>query len=409
MIDEAVAGVDGRDFRMLWGGQTCSVFGTAISTLALPSVAILTLHATPLQIGILGAVEFLPFPLFGLAVGVLADRMRKRRMMIVADAVRAVALASIPLAAAAHALVFAQLLVVAAVMGIGGVFFDVCYQSYLPSLVDRGALTSANARLEFTRSAAQVGGSGVAGFLIAAAGAARAIGVDAATYIISIGTLLGIRRHEPAATPRGAHANFIVELREGLAVVLGSPILRALAASVGLGNLGASMVGAVLLLYAYRTLHLNAAVVGVTLGFANVGYLGALLAAPAVRRFGFGTTLVATTAAFAAAPFLLPLAMHGAPIAVLFLVELIATICIPIFNINQLSFRQGLVAAELQGRMNATMRTFVWGTIPLGSFLGGALASKVGIVPTILAGASVGSLAILPLLRREIFAVGRAG
>jgi len=169
------------------------------------------------------------------------------------------------------------------------------------------------------------------------------------------------------------------------------------------------MVGAVLLLYAYRTLHLNAAVVGVTLGFANVGYLGALLATPAVRRFGFGTTLVATTAAFAAAPFLLPLAMHGAPVAVLFLVELIATICIPIFNINQLSFRQGLVAAELQGRMNATMRTLVWGTIPLGSFLGGALASKVRIVPTILAGASDGALAILPLLRREIFAVGRAG
>ncbi len=169
----------GRDFNTLWFGQTASLFGSAVTTLALPSVAILSLSATPLQVGTLNALQFAAFPILGLAVGVWADRAARRPIMIAADILRAVVLAAILLTALLHRLAFVQLAVAATILGIGSVFFEICYQSYLPTIVDRTALTAANSRLEFTRSVAQIGGNGVAGPIIAAIGAPLALGIDA--------------------------------------------------------------------------------------------------------------------------------------------------------------------------------------------------------------------------------------
>ena len=387
-----------RDFVVLWAGQTFSVFGSAVSVLALPSVAILLLQATPLQLGILEALAFAAFPVLGLFVGVLADRTPRRGVMIAADVVRAAALVSIPLAAAAHALSFAQLAIVAFVTGTGTVFFDICYQSYLPSLVSAGELSRANARLEFTRSAAEVGGTGLAGLLISAIGAATAVGVDALSFLVSVTSLLAIRKRETPPVRENRTTTVLGDLRVGVACVFGSPVLRTIAASTATSNLGHSMLSAVLLIFAYRELHLQAATLGLVFAVANVGFIGAALATRSTRRFGLGATLAGSNLIGGLAPLFLPLALYAAPVAVIFAVTLVQTVMTPIYNINQVSLRQTIVPQALQGRMNATMRTIVWGTMPVGALAGGVLGSTLGIVPTILVAGTVTTSACLWIL-----------
>jgi MFS family permease len=397
---EGATCVRGRTgFRLLWAGQTASVFGTAISALAIPTIAIVSLHASPFAVGLLGAAQFAPFPILGLVAGVWVDRWSRRTTMLVADVVRAAALVTIPVAAALHALTFAELLAVAACVGTASVFFDVAYQSLVPSLVDRDRLEGANARLEFSNSAAQIAGNGLAGGLIALAGAPTAIVVDACSYVVSILTLSAMRvRETHRDDPSAERVPFVRALREGLAVVFESPVLLRLAGATATSNLGGSMVMAVYLLYAYRVLHLSPAVVGLIFALANAGFAGALFAPRIARRFGTGRTLVWSMSITMAAAFALPLALVWQPVAVLLAVELVITMGAPIYNITQVSLRQRLVPADLLGRMNATMKTLVWGTLPLGMLIGGALGNTIGIVPTLVAGAIVGICAVPWLL-----------
>ena len=393
----------GRDFHALWIGQTISVFGSAVSSLALPSVAILALHATPLQVGTLSALRFAAFPILGPAVGVWADRMARRPIMMVADIVRALALGGILLAAALHHVTFVQLAVAALVMGVGSVFFDICYQSYLPSLVDRSALPAANARLEFTNSAASIGGNGLAGPLIAAIGAPFALGVDAVSFVVSTISLALIRTREPARPERTGDApSFLAELREGIDVVVHSPILRSISACTATTNFGVSMGGAVFLIFAYRQLHLSPTVMGIVFAVANLGFAGAALAMWCQRRFGLGMTLVLSAAAEGIVSLCLPLAAFAAPIAIVFGVELLVTFLVPIYNINQISLRQAIVPHALQGRMNATVRTFVWGTLPVGALAGGLLGNLAGSVPTLIVAGLIQALACLWILASPV-------
>ncbi len=213
------------DFIKLWSGETVSQFGTQVTQLALPTVAILLLHAGPFEVGLLAALEFLAFPILGLVAGVWADRLRRRPIMIVADLGRMLALGSIPLAFILNALSLYQLYAVAVITGVFTVFFDVAYQSYLPALVERSNLIEGNTKLEVTRSAAQVAGPAVAGFLIQLVGGARAILVDAISFLISALALMAIRKPEPEPKPSMAEgkAGFFQEMGEGLSVVLAIP------------------------------------------------------------------------------------------------------------------------------------------------------------------------------------------
>ena len=368
-------------------------------------MAILTLHANPLQVGTLNALEVAAFPVLGLAVGVWADRLARRPIMIVADLVRAAVLASILFAAATHRLGYVQLAFAAVVMGIGSVFFEICYQSYLPSLVDRAALGGANSRLEFSRSVAQIAGNGLAGPLIAAIGAPFALGIDALSFLVSTLSLAIIRTREPAKPPPAGDApSFLADLREGIAVVWSSPILRSISACTATTNFGSGMTGAVFLIFAYRELHLSPTVMGLAFALGNVGFAGAAFATSFKRRLGLGVTLALTSFAEGIVAFCLPLAALGAPVVVIFAVELLTTFLVPIYNINQVSLRQAMVPHELQGRMNATVRTFVWGTLPLGALAGGFLGNALGVVPTILVAGTIQLLASLwivtgPVLR----------
>ena len=362
-----------------------------------------------MQVGTLGALEFLAFPALGLVAGVWADRLRRRPVLIVCDVLRMLALGSIPIAWALGGLTMSQLYVVAALTGVGTVFFDVAYQSYLPALIDRGDLVEGNSKLEVTRSAAAVVGPALAGVLIQAVRAAVAIAADALSFGVSALTLWWIRSPEPdprrTADGRGS---FFRELWEGVGVVLQNPVIRLIAGCTATANLGSSIVGAVYLLFAYRRLGLSAGTVGVIFAIGSVGaVMGALLSAPVARRLGVGPTLVAAIVTGGAAGFLIPLAMYGEGVVLLGVAWFFISLGSPIYNVNQVSLRQAIVPLRLQGRLNATVRTVIWGTIPVGSAIGGLLGARIGLVPTLVTGAALSTVAALwlvggPVRVREI-------
>jgi MFS family permease len=383
----------------LWAGETVSVFGSQVTLLAVPTVAILILHAGPFQVGVLSALEFLAFPTLGLVAGVYADRLRRRPIMILCDIGRALALGSIPVAFALGVLTLEQLYLVALLTGIFTVFFDVSYQSYLPALVDRPNLIEGNTKLEVTRSAAQITGPAIAGFLIQWIGGARAVAVDALSFLLSAIAILTIKKPEPEPKPGTASGatGFIPEMREGIDVVFKNPILWRIAATTGTTNFGSNMIfGAVFLVFAYRDLRLSAAVVGIIFGIGSVGGLvGALLASWAARTIGLGLTLTVAIVVGGLANLAIPLASLGAAPVILSALGFITLTMVPIYNINQVSLRQAITPDRVQGRMNATMRTIVWGTIPIGAFVGGILGTAIGVVPTIVLGSLIEALAAL--------------
>lgn len=188
------------------------------------------------------------------------------------------------------------------------------------------------------------------------------------------------------------------DLREGIASVLESPVLRTIAGCTATSNFATSMLSAVLFIFAYRDLHLRPIALGLVLAAAIVGFVGAFFATRIAGRFGLGRTLAGSMLVCGLAPLLLPLALVGAPIAVLFFVELLQTVSSPIYNVNQVSLRQTIVPLHLQGRMNATMHTLVWGVMPLGALAGGALGTLFGIVPTLVVAGVISSSASLWLL-----------
>jgi hypothetical protein len=387
------------DFLKLWAGETVSEFGSQVTFLAVPTVAILILHAGPFQVGVLSALEFLAFPTLGLIAGVYADRLRRRPIMISCDVGRFLALGSIPVAFALGVLTLEQLYVVALLTGIFTVFFDVSYQSYLPALVDRPNLIEGNTKLEVTRSAAQISGPAVAGLLIQWIGGARAVAFDAISFLASALALATIRKPEPEPKPGTASgaSGIIPEMREGIEVVFKSPILRRIAGCTSTTNFGSNIIfGAVFLVFAYRDLHLSAGIVGIIFGISSVGGLvGALLASSVARTLGLGTTLGLATVLGGLAMLATPLALIGAPAIVLSVLGFVANVTIPIYNINQVSLRQSITPDRVQGRMNATMRTVVWGTMPFGAFVGGILGTTIGVVNTIILGGAISALAAL--------------
>jgi MFS family permease len=383
------------DFVKLWLGQFVSETGSQVSLLALPTVAILVLHATPFQVGLLSALEFLAFPTLGLIAGVYADRFRRIRIMAACDLLRTLIYGSVPLAWALGFLTMEQLYAVALVAGICTVFFDVSYQSYLPALVDRRDLVEGNSKLEVTRSIAQLAGPAIAGFLIQVIGAARSVLVDAASYLVSVVSLLAIRK--PEADPRDtAHLRrgFWHELLEGVQVVFGNSTLWKIAGSTSTSNLGSSIFFAVFLIFAYRHLHLSPAAVGLVFSAGAVGgLLGALTTGAVTRRLGLGRTLFLAVIAGGLFALIVPLAQYGFAVPILILATAVGFYMNPLYNINQVSLRQAITPDRVQGRMNATMRTIVWGTMPIGSLIGGILGSTIGVVPTIFVGAAIWSLA----------------
>ncbi len=388
------------DFLKLWSAETVSQFGTQIGILALPLVAILELGASPFEVAALGTVEFLPFLLFTLPAGVWVDRLPRRPILIAGDLGRFVLLATVPIAFVADALSIWQLYVVGFLVGICTVFFDVAYMAYVPSLVERDQIIDGNSKLEISRSAAQVGGPGLAGGLVQIFTAPFAVLIDAISYLGSGLFVLGIRRHEETPvreTVDGRKTSLVTELKQGLRFVLGNPNLRAQAGCTGTSNFFSNVVFAIALVYLVRDLELSAAVIGIAFSIGSVSSFAAAFSAIRLsRRFGIGPTTIVVGALSGPSSLLIAFAPAGNE-ALPFLVGavLISGFSIVVYNIIQVSYRQAICPPRLQGRMNSVMRFIVWGTIPIGALVGGALGSWVGLRETIVIGSIGGGLAIL--------------
>ena len=397
------------DFLKLWTGQSISEFGSQISALAIPWLAAVELHASPFAFSILGMLGFLPFILFALPAGVWVDRLRRRPILIVGDAARAVLLALIPLLWAMNDLRMWHLLVIQFVVGVFTVFFDVAYQSYLPSLVDRGDLVDANAKLQMTVSTATVAGPSVAGALISALTAPYAIVADAVSFAASTAFMVPIRRVEqpPERAHGEAKPRMLPELKEGLMYVIRHPYLRAIAACTGSANFFGSISFTIALLYLVRTLHLSSFAVGFVFAMFGVGSIAGALAAGRVQRaLGVGRAIVIPALLFPIATLQYPLAPKDFAVPVLVVGSLIGGYSQVAYNITQVSLRQAITPERLQGRMNASMRWIVWGTLPLGQLAGGALASAFGLRAALWVGAVGSCFTFLPVLLTSVRSIG---
>jgi len=389
------------DFLKLWSATTVSQFGTQVSQLAIPLTAVIVLDATAFQVAVLGTVEFLPFILFTLPAGVWVDRLRRRPILIAGDLGRGALLATIPLAYFADALSLGQLYVVGFLVGICTVFFDVSYQAYLPALVERGQIIEGNSKLQISYSTAQISGPGFGGILVQIFTAPYAILVDAISFLGSSLFIFAIRTHEERPPVHGVEGEMShgvwTELKEGLRFVLDNPNLRAQAGCTATSNFFSQFAFAIIIVFLVRTLGLSPGVIGLSISLGSVGaLLGAVSATRISRRFGIGPTTIATGLVWGPATLLIALAPVGNE-AIPFLVagELAIGFAVVVYNIVQVSYRQAICPPRLQGRMNSVMRFIVWGTIPLGSLAGGALASTIGLRETMVIGAIGTGLAIL--------------
>jgi MFS family permease len=394
-----------QDFLRFWMGDTVTQFTGQVTDLALPTIAVLTLQVTAFQLGVLNALGFVAFPILGLFVGVWMDRTRRRRVMITVNLVEAAALATVPVAFVLGVLSLYQLYTVALVMGTCTLFFDVAYQSYLPSLVERDDVVEGNQKLQTSASAAQVAGPSVASGLMQLFGAALSIVADALGTFIATLALVSIRKPEPRPQQSSSEheRHFFAEMREGIRVVVGNKLLWTQAGCTATANLGGNIFGVAVLLYAYRTLGISKGIIGIAFSMGALGFLvGVLLSSALTRRLGLGRA-IATSTMFNFALLLVLLANGTSSVLILGAAFFIAYFGTPIYNINQVSLRQIITPDRLQGRMNATMRTIVWGTLPAGSLLGGVLSTSLGIAPTLVFGALISGISTLWIVLGPIF------
>ena len=287
-----------RDFLSLWGAETISQFGTQVSLMALPLVAIIALEESAFKVAALTSVEFLPFLLFTLPAGVWIDRLRRKPILVLGNVGRGLALVSVPVAHWAGALTIWQLYAVGFTVGVCTVFFDIAYQSYIPALVGREDVVEANSKLEISRAAANIAGPGMAGGLVALLTAPVAVLVDAVSYAVSALLLVGIRKQEEAPA-RAERRSLRSELGEGLRYVFTHPYQRTMVTMTALSNFFGQVVFSILLVYAVRQLELSPGTIGVALAIGNLGTLASALTAKRIgERLGVGRTILLAACLF---------------------------------------------------------------------------------------------------------------
>jgi MFS family permease len=360
---------------------------------------------TGFELGVLNALGFIAFPILGLFVGVWIDRVRRKPVLVGMNLIQVVALATVPAAFILGVLGLYQLYAVALVMGTSTLFFDVAYQSYLPSLVSRAQVVEGNQKLQISASAAQVIGPSVASGLMAFLGAAPAVAADVLGTFAAALLLISISKSEPPPeqNTQGSERHFFSEMKEGIRVITSNKLLWTQAGCTATSNLGSNIFTVALFLYAYRILGISQGQIGIAFSMGAAGFLvGALISRRVTALLGLGRTIALSVAGNFGLLIIL-LAGGGSAVFVLGIGFFVGFFGVPIYNINQVSLRQIITPNRLQGRMNATMRTIVWGTIPVGSFLGGIMATDLGVVPTLVVGILVSGGAALWIVLGPIF------
>lgn len=369
-----------RDFRIFWIGETTSQVGTSVTGVALPLVAVETLHASALLVTTLTAGTWLPWLFLGLPAGGWVDRLPRRAVMLVCDAVSFLAFVSVPVTAWLGALSIAQLLAVALLAGGSAVFFRTAYGAYLPTIIAAEDLPEGNAKLTGSSSAAQVGGPALGGAIAQLAGAVSGLLADAVSFAVSFGCLIAIHTRETPRT-RAAHAPRLgAEILEGLRLVLADPLLRAILLFGALANFFLTGMNALEVVFLVRTVGIGPGAVGALFAVVSCGGVcGAILARPLARRWGSARAAVGADALGLPFALLLPLTVSGIGVLLwgggLFVVDG----CVVLANVLTASFIQARVPDDMLGRVTAFSGTASYSMMPLGALVAGALGTAIGV------------------------------
>jgi MFS family permease len=371
-----------QDFTKLWGALSVSLVGSQITTLALPLFAVATLHASPFQMGLLVAAGQLPFLFCSLPAGILADRMRRRPILVATDAGSAVLLLSIPIAVPFGGPSFIQLCVVAFGVGTLTVLSEVAHYAYVPTLVGRHQLTDFNSRLQVSYSVAESAGPGLAGLLVQIITAPFAVLVDAVSFVVSAVLLRSIDKQEPRLNAAPSGAPLHRWLTDGMRMLLTDRLLRPIMITGLFVAIFENGINALYVLYATRILGLNAATIGLIFVAGGVGAIpGAVLARWVGDRLGIGPAIVTGLVLTALTGLFIPLASGPVLVVVIMLAigKALGALTFTVANIHQWSLRQAVTPDELAGRVTAGQRFIVYGGGSLGALLGGVLGSSVGV------------------------------
>ena len=382
------------NFVWLWTGQTISVVGSQLSGLALPVFAVTVLGVTEAQLGLLGTFDNAAFLVFALMAGAWVDRWVKRRVMIVADLIRMVAVAAIPTLYFMGVFQFWHLLVLGAIIGTATVFFDVASQSIIPILFKDEQIGAANSAIETSSQVAGIGGPSLVGWLLLFLKAPFLLLADAVSFLVSALTLSVIRDKE-VPKPTEDRRPLREEIAEGLKFVWNQPLIRRISFTTATSNLFNSLAMVLFPIFILRYLDISVGVWGLMMSVASVGgLLGAMSASKLMKLIGEGQLIVYSAVASGLVFLVIPIVAflpHDLAPWILTVVEFCISFLVLTYNITQVSARQRLCPKPLLGRMNASIRFMVWGVMPIGSLIGGLIGEAYGVVTALIVGA-IGNL-----------------
>ncbi|GAB3966814.1 MFS transporter [Plantactinospora veratri] len=390
-----------QDFRRFWLGHTISVAGTHVTAVALPLLATLTLDAGAGAVAAIATASYLPNLVLPLLVGHWLERRRRRRVMVLADLVRAAVLLTVPAAYLADVLSVPLLVAVAFAVGSASVVFEIGGFAYVPTLVDDADLAAANRATQGSTTAAQVAGPGLAGGLAQLVGPALAVLVDALSYLGSALGVAGARRPEPAPPPEEVPTGILA----GLRTVAASPFLRALTAHATIYNGASQVVTVNLVVYAVTDRGLGAGLFGVALSAAGVGaFAGTVVALRLADRLGYGRAFAASLALSTGAPLLIAvLPGRGAALAAsLAVVQVVSGVGLGCANVLSVTLRQVVAPRGSLARTNGGYRLLIYGVLPVGSALGGVLGQAAGARTGVAVGTFGLVVSALPMLGRRV-------
>ena len=366
-------------FRLFWLASTVSDFGSYITTLAISVLVLVTLDGTAFDQGLVNASRWIPYLLFGLLAGIWVDRYRRRIVLVTGDLGRGVVLALLCVLALAGVLTVPPLAALMFVFGCLSLMSDAAFQSFVPQLVPRSSLVRANFRLQQSETVAQLGGSTLAGALIAVVTAPFALLLDALSYFFSGVVLLSLRQSESNKPPAVETTSVAHRIGEGLRWVYRHPRLLPMAVGTPIWFIGSSMVGTAFPALVLLQFDLGPVALGLLLGCAGVGaVLGLLCAMRLDARFGTGRVLIAMRFVQAAAVALIALGAAAGPVAAIVAAgvgQFVLGLAMGAEGPLEISYRQAITPDRLLGRTNATMRSVNRGMIVVGALVGGAIAT----------------------------------
>jgi MFS family permease len=394
----ALSGGLSREFVKFWLGQSVSMLGNQFTLLALPIAAAVTLHATALEMGLLGAIRFAPALLVGLPAGVWVDRTRRKPILVWAQWLNAAALATIPIAALMHVLALDQLYAVAFVAGAAATIQGIAQQAYVPTVAGRDRLVEANTRIQMSLTVANLLGPGIAGAAIQLLTAPIAIAFDAASFVV--GAVTSAWTHVEEVVQASARGRHLTDAVEGQGWLWRQPLVRAITLTILINNGGSNITFAVVVLYFVTGVGITPAQLGLVFAIGGVSSLiGARLAGPLVRRGWLGRVMAAGAALVVLGQtgwLVASYAPRSLVLPILFAFSALLGCALMVYNVNQQAIRQAVTPDRLQGRVQSGVFFLVAIAQVSGSLIGGAIGQSMGLRAAIAVGAAVCVTSALP-------------